>query len=73
MLTLGRYQGQRIVIGEGANRVVIHVRAIESGSPRKVRLAIECDRSITIWRGELLDRERAQAESTTGTEEAPAG
>lgn len=71
MLILGRHEGQRIVVGEGPGRIVIHVRLIETRCPRKVRLAIECDRSVPIWRGELLDRERAQ--STPGIEEAHPG
>ena len=51
MLILGRRIGEKIVIGEGANRVVITLCSIDRN---QVKIGIECDRGIPVYREELL-------------------
>jgi carbon storage regulator len=51
MLVLSRKLSESIVIGEGANRVVVTVVHVERG---KVRVGIEANRDIPVRRSELL-------------------
>jgi carbon storage regulator len=51
MLVLSRKLGEKLVIGEGANRVVVTVVHVERG---KIRLGVEANRDIPVWRSELL-------------------
>lgn len=55
MLVLTRKQNERIVIGDGANAVVITMVDIGCG---KARLGIEAPRETSIVREELLDKPR---------------
>ena len=55
MLVLTRKQNERIIIGDGANAVVITMVDIGSG---KARLGIEAPRETSIVREELLDKPR---------------
>ncbi len=52
MLVLSRKVGERIVIGSGANAIIVTVLEVVGG---KVRVGIEADRSIPVIRAELLD------------------
>lgn len=51
MLVLSRKLGEEIVIGEGPNKVVITVVDIDRG---KIRLGIQANRDIPVYRKELL-------------------
>lgn len=54
------------MIGEGKSRVVVEVLEMQRG---KVRLGITADRSVGIWREELLpldDRDRRGKEVPVG-------
>ena len=52
MLVLSRRPHERIIIGEGVNRVVVTVVEIDH---YRVRLGIEADKSVPVFREELLD------------------
>ena len=52
MLVLSRRPRERIIIGEGVNRVVVTVVEIDH---YRVRLGIEADKSVPVFREELLD------------------
>lgn len=59
MMVLSRRIGERIVIGEGANQVVLVVVDIYRD---KVRLGFESDHRISIDRSEVREgKERAKA------------
>ncbi len=58
MLVLSRKRDERIVIGEGPNRVELTVVEIRGD---KVRLGIAAPREIPVWREELLPHEEAAA------------
>jgi len=53
VLILSRKIGERIIIGEGVNRVVITLCNIDRN---QVKIGIKCDRGIPIYREELLPR-----------------
>jgi len=57
MLILTRTLGERIIIGDGVTcpRIVITVTDVDRG---KVRIGVQCDRDIPVWRGELLPERR---------------
>ena len=47
MLILTRYENQRIFIGEGISITIVQIEG------RKVRVGIECDKGIPIYREEI--------------------
>ena len=51
-LVLSRKHGQAIVIGEGANKVVICVASIQGD---KVRIAIDAPKEVPIYREEIWE------------------
>jgi carbon storage regulator len=55
LLILAREIGQKFTIGDGVEITVISVNR------GKVRLGIEADRSIPVWRSELLPIDPAKA------------
>jgi carbon storage regulator len=55
MLVLTRRQGERIIIGEGAERIEIMVTRIDGD---KVRIGIEAPRHVPIRREEVLLKKR---------------
>lgn len=59
MLTLGRHVGQKIMIGEGDDRIVLTVLRITADD---VRIGITAPRETPIWREEVLAREQARRE-----------
>jgi carbon storage regulator CsrA len=56
-LCLSRKKRQTIVIGDGADKVELHVVWIHGNT---VRLAIDAPRAIKIMRGELRNTSRAK-------------
>lgn len=54
MLILSRRPNERIVIGEGADRITITVTRIQ---PDKVRIGIDAPKHVPIAREEILDRQ----------------
>jgi len=54
MLVLSRKASERIVIGNG---ITITVLSVHAG---KVRLGIEAPREVTVYRAELLARDRPE-------------
>jgi len=52
MLVLTRHENEDIVIGEGANRVIVKLIAIRGES---VRIGIEAPRKISVHRQEVYD------------------
>lgn len=61
MLVLERKQGETIMIGEiGEIRVI--VVAIEGN---RVKLGVEAERDVPIWRGELYEKIRRERQEDT--------
>lgn len=54
-LVLSRKPGQRIVIGEGADRVILTIANVRGD---KVRVGIRAPRGVKIQREELYNAER---------------
>jgi carbon storage regulator len=54
MLMLSRNEGQRIVIGDGKNRVVVLVKDINPKA-KKCRLGIEAPPEVPVHRQEVYD------------------
>lgn len=59
MLVLARKSGQRVIVREGANRVVITVLGIQEG---KVRLGIEAPDDVRVDREEVALRREPEKE-----------
>jgi len=55
MLVFSRKENESFVIGDGPTKVVLTVVQIERG---KVRIGIQADKSIPIFRQELVDGSR---------------
>lgn len=53
MLVLSRKLGERIMIGTGADQVVLTIVEIDRG---KIRIGIEAPKDVVIMREELLPR-----------------
>lgn len=72
-LVLTRKKGERVVIGEAGTvltaSIVVLVDEVGGG---KVRLVVQAERSVPVYRGEIQDRIDAQrAAGPVGNEAAP--
>lgn len=52
MLVLSRYLGERIIIGDGENKVIVELVSIDRG---KIKMGFICPRTTKILRSELVD------------------
>ncbi len=59
MLCLTRTLGEKIVIGEGENAIVVEVVQIERG---KVRIGFTCRKDIKIWREEVFRKLQGESQ-----------
>jgi len=57
MLVLSRKEGESIVIAPGTPHECRITLVDVRGDERKVRLGFDADRSVQIWRSELLSKE----------------
>src|SRR5262249_45013746 len=53
MLVLSRYPGERIIIGQGADQIIVTVLSIDQG---QVRLGISAPPEVSVWREEIAPK-----------------
>ena len=63
MLVLGRLTGERIMIGDGPDRIVITLVLAERG---KARIGIQAPRTVPVYREELLPTKPDEDEFSAG-------
>lgn len=67
MLVLARFEGQKIVVGEGENEVVITVNELcDWKGRRRVKLGIEAPDAMPIIRPDALDKADRRKRETNG-------